>query len=359
MTTVTVSSSRGPYAVLVEVGAAADLVAACRASGLVAPAAVVTDSNVGPLWLDRIAPGTGESRLELPAGEVFKRWPQVETLCSRWLADGLHRGSLVAAVGGGVVTDTVGFAASIFMRGIDWVAAPTSLLAMVDAAVGGKTGVNLAEGKNLVGTFWPPRLVVADPEVLATLPPRELRAGLAEVLKHGWIAERRLLEHLERPVGRFSDLTPATWRELIGRAVAVKAEVVAADEREAGRRKALNLGHTLGHALEAATGYERFLHGEAVAWGLIGEARLARRLGLISATGARRLEEAAARLGPLPPIADLSADHVLERLGRDKKRDDLGVGWVLPTDDGVELEVRVGAEDVRAMWDEVQRVQGP
>ena len=171
MPTVTVTSARGAYDVVVERGAVERLGSLCAARGVPTPAAMVTDTTVGPLHARRAATATAcPAPLELPDGEVHKRWHAVERVCTAWLAMDVHRSNTVAAVGGGVVTDTVGFAAAVYLRGTDWIAAPTTLLAMVDAAIGGKTGVNLEQGKNLVGAFWPPRLVVADPSVLTTLP---------------------------------------------------------------------------------------------------------------------------------------------------------------------------------------------
>jgi 3-dehydroquinate synthetase len=227
---------------------------------------------------------------------------------------------------------------------------------MVDAAVGGKTGVNLPEGKNLVGAFWPPRLVVADILTLGTLPDRELRAGLAEVVKAAWIGDRELLELIpDDPTADFDSLPARDWETLVARSVAVKAEIVAADEREAGRRKALNLGHTLGHALEAATGYERFLHGEAVVWGLEAAAILGQRHGLLSGDGARALRTATRGLGERPSIADLDAEEVCSFIAVDKKRDAEGVAWVLPTDDGVALDRRVETAEAVEVLRELQR----
>jgi 3-dehydroquinate synthase len=320
------------------------------------PRAVVTNTTVASLAGRRAADSVGvDPPVELPDGEAYKRWPEVERLCAAWLDVGLHRRDTVLAVGGGVVTDTVGFAASVYLRGIEWLAAPTTLLAMVDAAVGGKTGVNLPRGKNLVGTFWPPRLVVVDVDTLATLPERELRAGLSEVVKAGWIGDHGLLDLIDRPISGFGSLAADGWQRMVERAVEVKAEVVRTDLRESGARKALNLGHTLGHALEAATLYGRFLHGEAVAWGLRAAALIGERRGLLSEDGARALIGAVDRLGPLPHIEDLQVDVVLERVAVDKKRDDLGVGWVLPTDDGVVLDQRVNADEVREVFVELQR----
>jgi len=274
--------------------------------------------------------------IEVADGEEHKRWPTVEGLLRRWLDAGLHRGDTVAAVGGGVLTDTVGFGAAVYLRGIDWVAVPTTLLAMVDASVGGKTGVNLEQGKNLVGAFWPPRLVLIDVETLSTLPERELRAGMAEVIKTAWIGDHDLLSVIP---SKIDEVSTDQWQELVMRCVAVKARVVSEDEREARKRAALNLGHTLGHALEAATGYRHFLHGEAVAWGLLAAAKLGRRRGLLSGEGEEAIGAAVAALGPLPSLAEIDPKTVGSHIGHDKKKTDEGIGWVLPTDNGISKNI--------------------
>lgn len=343
---------------MAEPGALGRLGAVLAAEGLAAPRSLVSDAVVAPLWAEAAAASCGASLLTVPAGEAAKCWATVEDLLGRWLDRGLHRGELVAAVGGGVVSDLVGFAAAVFLRGIAWVAAPTTLVGMVDAAIGGKTGINLEGGKNLVGAFWPPRLVVIDPQTLATLPARELAAGGAEVVKTAWLGDRALLAVI-RDMGppRFGALPVAVWQELVMRCAAVKARVVSADEREAGPRAALNLGHTLGHALEAATAYRRFLHGEAVAWGLLAAARLGRRRGLLSPAAYEELSSAVRALGPLPGIADLAAEQVTAHIGRDKKRDDGGVAWVLPSDDGVALGQRVAATELIEVFAELQRLR--
>ena len=262
----------------------------------------------------------------------------------------------MAAVGGGVVTDTVGFAAAVFLRGVSWIAVPTTLLAMVDASVGGKTGVNLDQGKNLVGAFWPPRLVVVDVTTLATLPSRELQAGMAEVVKTAWIGDHDLLASTPRAVTSFDALTAEGWQDLVMRCLAVKARVVSNDEREAGSRAALNLGHTIGHALEAATGYRRFLHGEAVAWGLLAAARLARRRDVLSAEGETRMCAAVRAIGDLPDITDIDPESLRSHIGRDKKRDSEGVAWVLPSDRGVVLNQRIATDEAIEVFRSLQQV---
>ncbi len=337
-----VESERGAYDVIAEAGAASRLGDVLKREKLALPKSVLSNTTVGPLWGEAAASSLDTPLMALEDGEEYKRWATVEMLLGWWLAEGLHRGDTVAAVGGGVLTDTVGFAAAVFLRGIDWIAVPTTLLAMVDASVGGKTGVNLEQGKNLVGAFWPPRLVVIDVDTLSTLPERELRAGLAEVVKTAWIGDRGILDLMSSDPGSLSN---DRWEELIMRCVAVKAQVGGEDERESGRRAALNLGHTLGHALEAATEYRYFLHGEAVAWGLLAAARIARCRGVLSENGAEALESAIASIGVLPSIADIDPESLHPQIGRDKKRDDRGVRWVLPTDDGVVLDQRVAMDD--------------
>lgn len=338
-----IQTSHGPSRILVGRGLLADAPHLIDDGALPRPRSVVSNATVGPLYGHYVAKALGLERCtELPDGEEHKVWSQVQGLCTEWLETGLHRSGAVMAVGGGVVTDTAGFAASIYMRGLSWIAAPTTLLAMVDASVGGKTGVNLDQGKNLIGTFWQPALVVADIETLETLPNRELRAGLAEVVKSAWIGDRDLLDLVDpdRPI------SDPLWEELVIRTIQVKARIVEEDEREAGLRKALNLGHTLGHALEAATGYKRFLHGEAVAWGMRAVAAIAADRGLLADPRRRRLEAAVDRLGPLPPVLGLAPDRILNHLSKDKKSDEGGIGWVLPSDGGAVLDQRVSIKEI-------------
>jgi 3-dehydroquinate synthase len=351
-----VESERGAYKVIAEAGASPRLTELLEQEGVDHPRSVVSNTTVGPLWADAAARDFGAPLIELADGEEHKRWSTVEGLLGRWLDEGLHRGDSVLAIGGGVLTDTVGFAAAIYLRGIDWIAVPTTLLAMVDASVGGKTGVNLDQGKNLVGAFWPPRMVVIDVETLRTLPTRELRAGLAEVIKTAWIGDHDLLElFTSNRFSIFDTLAPVEWEALVMRCVAVKARVVSADERETGRRAALNLGHTLGHALEAATGYRHFLHGEAVAWGLLAAAKIGRRHSVLSSEGAEAIESAVASLGPLPSLAEIDEESVRRHIGRDKKRNAEGIGWVLPTNEGVVVNQKIATEEALEVFQELKQ----
>jgi len=265
--------------------------------------------------------------LTTPVGERAKTWPVLQRLAREFLLRGAHRGSLLMALGGGVVGDLTGFLASIFMRGAPVVQVPTTLLAMVDAAIGGKTAINLPEGKNLLGTFHQPRLVAVDPEFLETLPRAQRLNGLAEVLKAGFIRDPELLERLARARSRlFRDQGELT--DTIYRAVHIKADVVAADEREAGLRRILNFGHTLGHALEAASRF-RLPHGRAVAWGMAAALELSRRSAGLSqeeaAWGLRLLTD----FGLLGRPPALDRQSVLAALPLDKKRTEQGLALVL------------------------------
>lgn len=262
--------------------------------------------------------------------EPAKRLAVVERLARRLLRAGADRGALLLAVGGGVVGDVAGFVAATYQRGVRVAQLPTTLVAQVDAAIGGKTGVNLPEGKNQLGAFWPPVLVAAEPALLASLPPREFRSGLYEVAKCGVIADRALFQFLERRL-------PALLRRdarALGRAVfsaaRVKARIVSRDEREAGLRRLLNFGHTLGHALEAATGYRRFRHGEAVGWGMLAATEIARRLGRITGLEAARIAGLVRRIGPLPPLPPIPPARLAALLRGDKKARAGRVRFVLP-----------------------------
>lgn len=345
MITLTLRSAAGDSPFFLGHGVFDDLPRLVREAAGSGRAFVVSDENVASLWAHRAASSVDAPLLALPAGEEGKRWPAVEQIL-RWLIGfGVERKDLLVAVGGGVVTDLAGFAASVALRGIAWVAVPTTLLGMVDAAIGGKTGIDLEMGKNLAGTFWHPRAVIADPCVLATLDRRQVRSGLAEVVKAALIAPGVLTHHLDAHLGGLARGDREPPADFIAAAVRVKADIVASDEREAGPRAALNLGHTMGHALEAATGYGRFLHGEAVAWGLLEALLLGVSLGLLeknlAAAWARRVEQ----LRPLPPVDDLAWERLRPFVARDKKRSGGEPGWVLPRPGGVAVGVAVSESE--------------
>jgi 3-dehydroquinate synthase len=271
--------------------------------------------------------------LELEAGEVHKTPATVALIHDRACSHQLERGSLIVALGGGVVGDMAGFAAATWLRGIGVVQVPTTLLAMVDAAIGGKTGVNHAGGKNLIGAFHQPQLVLIDPETLATLPPREVRAGMAEVIKYGVIGDPVLVDSLEerQQLNCLEGIGKSLLLQILRRSAAAKARVVATDEREGSLRAILNYGHTLGHVVETLTGYERYLHGEAVAIGMAAAGELSLSLGLWSAQDQQRQLALLERSGLPVAAPDLDGEAIRNCLLRDKKVRDGRVRFVLPT----------------------------
>jgi 3-dehydroquinate synthase len=258
----------------------------------------------------------------------------VEALAEQMIEGGGDRTSVVVTLGGGIVTDVGGFLAAVFMRGIPVLQIPTTLLAQVDAAVGGKTGVNLVSGKNLVGSFHQPLAVLIDPDVLRTLPEREHRAGLYEIVKCGVIRDRALFDTLEQDRAEVLAHDPAITEEIIAAAVRIKAEVVSADEREGDLRRILNFGHTIGHALEAETRYSRLLHGEAVAFGMIAATLLAARFAGLTEADAGRIVRVIDSYGPIPDVSGIDPGRLFERLHSDKKTLHGRVHFVLPSSIG-------------------------
>ena len=283
---------------------------------------VVTNVTVAPLYLARLERGLAGKRVGsvvLPDGEHFKTLDTLGRVFDALVDLRLNRDACVVALGGGVVGDLAGFAAACYQRGVDYVQVPTTLLAQVDSSVGGKTGVNHPGGKNLIGAFHQPRAVLADTSTLETLPPRELRAGLAEVVKYGLIEDAALLAWLEGNVEKLLTLEPPALAHAIFRSCEIKARIVAADEREHGERALLNLGHTFGHAIETATGYGEWLHGEAVAVGMLLAADLSRRLGFLGAAEVQRVRALLSRIGLPTQAPAIGADRALALMGMDKK----------------------------------------
>ncbi len=296
----------------------------CRENGLADKALIVSDSNVAPLYGQAAeaslqSAGYATSRAVLAAGETSKNKDNLFLLYDRAMDEGLDRHSFVVTLGGGVVGDIGGFMAASFLRGMDFVQVPTSLLAMVDSSVGGKTGINLPRGKNMVGAFHQPRLVLIDLETLLTLPLRERRAGLAEVVKYGIIHDERFFADLELDTARLLTDQGDFMTGVIARCCRIKAEVVSADERESGRRAALNFGHTLGHALEKVGGYGHHLHGEAVAIGMNYAAALSARAGLLQDSDAARITALLTRLDLPVEASGLCWTDVRMAMDADKK----------------------------------------
>jgi len=272
----------------------------------------------GPLRKSLRKAGHPVEMLVMPDGERAKTLAQLEKLGDELVSRGADRHSLLVALGGGVVGDVGGFLASLFMRGIPVIQVPTTLLAQVDSAIGGKTGVNLSAGKNLLGTFHQPLAVVADPDVLATLPEREYRSGLFEAMKYGVIRNPAIIELMEENRAPLLRRRSELLETLIAECIRIKADVVSGDERESGERRILNFGHTVGHALEAETGYRRLLHGEAVGWGMIAACMIGLSMEIMDEATAKRVIALVLSYGPLPNI-DVSPKGVFKRLLSDKK----------------------------------------
>ncbi len=311
-------------------------------AGTVSRVFLVSSPDVDRLWSAPLREGFAARNIPvetllIPAGERHKRLTTLERLCEELAAGGADRESLLVALGGGVTGDITGFLAAVYMRGIRFVQVPTTLLAQVDSSVGGKTGVNLAAGKNLVGSFHQPLAVFADIDTLATLPPRELRAGLQESVKAGVIRDADLFAYLEANMDRILAGEAPALRHVVEASVRMKAGVVCEDEREQGARMILNFGHTVGHAIEAATGYTSLLHGEAIGWGMVAAVRLAQGRGVLPDETAERITALIHRCTALPPF-EAGAAQLVALTGGDKKRRGGTLSLILP--------VRVGAAEI-------------
>ena len=298
------------------------------------------------LRISRALPGA-ESIL-VPDGERFKHLATVSRIYEALIRSNADRASTIVTFGGGVIGDMAGFAAATYLRGVALVHVPTTLLAQVDSAIGGKVGVNHATGKNLIGAFYQPLAVVIDPSVLGSLVRREFRAGLYEVVKYGMTSSATLFDRIGREQKAIFTREPQVLTPLIAESCRIKGDIVSADERESGIRRVLNFGHTAGHALEAVTKYRRFRHGEAVAYGMLVAAELALARGAIADRDRKALAELIASLGPLPPIGDVAVGQMLEAMQHDKKIVAGTLHFVLPTavgataivDDVTEKEIR-------------------
>jgi 3-dehydroquinate synthase len=294
---------------------------------------IVTERPIWRRWGKAFVSASGLKSarvLYIPSGEDSKSLEMVEQLSGRLLAERADRRSLLVAFGGGVAGDLAGFVASTYMRGIALVQVPTTVVAQVDSAIGGKTAVNVGAMKNLVGTFYPPRLVAAEPLVLTSLGERGFHSGLYEVAKHAILSGEKFFARFNRALDSIRPARAQRLGGLLSDAARVKVNVVNRDERESRLRMVLNLGHTFGHALEEATDYKRFMHGEAVGWGLLAAIRLGELLGRTPAAEAKRMSELVWRVGPLPSIGDLSAARVVKLLARDKKAVANRLHWVIP-----------------------------
>lgn len=321
--TVEVPLPHSPYEVVIGTGLLPELSALLTARSPASHFAVITDSTVQPIYGERVAHALAETTpstlLPFPAGEWNKTRDTWGGLLDRMLDLALDREAVVVALGGGVVGDVAGFVAATYLRGIRYVQVPTTLLAMIDSAVGGKTGLDTTHGKNLIGAFHQPAIAVADLDTLETLPPLQLAAGMAEALKHGAIADAGYFQRLIEQRSAIRRRDRDALLDVVRRSVEIKASVVAADERERGRRSVLNFGHTIAHALECVTGYE-LLHGEAVALGMLVEAELGREIGVTDPGAAARIRDAIEAFGLPLRLPDGATSHAfLEAMQRDKK----------------------------------------
>jgi 3-dehydroquinate synthase len=318
---INVTSERGTYPVIIGAGTVPGLARILDSYGIGKQRLVVSSA---PVWRahGRRVRGLlrrGDRPALMAVGERAKTLETVASLYDACVRHRLDRSAAIVAFGGGVVGDVTGFAAASYLRGIGLVQVPTTLLAQVDSAIGGKVGVNLPAGKNLVGAFYSPSLVLCDPDVLATLPPREFRAGLYEVVKYGIIASKRLFVRVHDGLDAVRAHEPAMLQAIVAECCRIKADVVMSDERESGPRRVLNFGHTIGHALEAITDYRRFRHGEAIGYGMLAAARLSVMRGALSEDDEQRIKDMIRALGSLPRVNDLSAADALDVVARDKK----------------------------------------
>ena len=354
----TVELGERSYRIHIDSGNLDSIGQVCNACGLSGKGLLVTDSNVCPLYAERVLAVLVKSGIDIglsvvPAGEESKSEERLFELYGRALEHELDRKGFVIALGGGVVGDLAGYLAASYLRGIAFLQVPSSLLAMVDSSVGGKTGINLPEGKNLVGAFHQPRAVLVDVETLKTLPEREWRAGLAEVIKYGVISDADFFQHLEREVEALKRREPSETAAIVRRCCEIKADVVARDEREGGLRAILNYGHTLGHAIENAAGYGEHLHGEAVAIGMVYASELSVAMNGLPREESERIRELIAALGlpTRPPLIEW--EQLSDIMARDKKASQGRPLFVLADRIGNATPGHECPEEIcRKVWDE-------
>jgi 3-dehydroquinate synthase len=355
MKMIKVRSASGTYEILCGRGVVAQSARAVDGLGRQGAVFLISSPRV---WkhlgarLDKIFKGVHRATILFDDREAAKNLSTVEETCRQLVRAGADRRALLVAIGGGVVGDVAGFVAAGYARGIEIVHIPTTLVAQVDSAIGGKTGVNLPEGKNLVGAFYPAKLVIADPELLRTLPLREFRSGIYEIIKYGVIGDAKLFRFLEQKMEKLLRRDPATLDFAIERSVAQKARVVSLDERESGLREILNFGHTFAHALESVTQYRKYFHGEAVAWGMVAASKLGVASEMFSAKDSGRLIHLIARVGTLPPWPGASPAHLIAAMQADKKTRAGRLRFVLPERIG---KVRCGVEADPQILTEVLR----
>lgn len=347
MKKISVRAASGNYEVLCGRGALRELPRVASRIGQDGAVFVISSARVWRRWGKRVEKLLGGSRratILMDDAETAKNLSTVEKTCRDLVRAGADRRALIVAVGGGVVGDVAGFVAASYARGIALIHVPTTVVAQVDSAIGGKTGVNLPEGKNLVGAFYPGKCVLADPEMLGTLPPREFRSGIYEIIKYGVIGDDKLFQFLEKNMQKVLRRERAALAFVIERSIAQKASVVSKDERESGLREILNFGHTFAHALESATRYRKYLHGEAVGWGMVAASRLAVEKGMFSSQDEERVARLIARVGPLPVWPSIAPERLIAAMQADKKTRAGRLRFVLPLRIGA-VQCGVDAEE--------------
>ena len=340
-TRIEVAAAAGAYPIVIGPGTLAMLPRFLNDSGLGPRRVIVSSPTVWNLHGGALRGASSEREpILIPDGERFKNSITVGRVYEGLIELGADRSTVIIAFGGGVIGDLVGFAAATYLRGVRLVQVPTTVMAQVDSAIGGKVGINHPLGKNLIGAFHSPRLVIADPAVLATLPRREFRAGLYEVVKYGAIASAPLFDQMVASLPALFARDEALLAHVIGDSCRIKAEIVSADERESGIRRVLNFGHTIGHALEAVTKYRRFRHGEAVAYGMLAAAHLGAGRGVTTQVARDRIFDAITKLGPLPPVSDLSCKEIVGAVAHDKKIVEGTLHFVVVTEIGATTTIR-------------------
>ena len=339
-TRVMVTAASGPYPVVIGDGTIETLRNEMDAARLGARRLLISSQRVWDFHGPRFRKtGADRTPILIEDGERYKNLNTVARVLDALVKAGADRSTVIIAIGGGVIGDMVGFAAATYLRGVPVVHVPTTLLAQVDSAIGGKTGVNHPLGKNLIGAFHAPSLVVADPVVLETLPRREFRAGLYEVIKYGVIAEPSLLDRMRQTLPAIFARDGSAVAPLVAESCRIKARVVSADERESGLRRILNFGHTVGHALEAVTKYKRFRHGEAIGYGMMAALAIGVTRGITPKSLGEEVDALIIQLGPLPPVGDISSKEVLTAITRDKKVVSGTLHFIAASDRGTTVEV--------------------
>ena len=355
-----VKTATQSYPIFVGYGLLEKLGEKMKQAALSGTATIINDENVFSLYGSKVEgilkhAGFAVNSFVVPPGEETKSMEYAIKIYDFLVEHRTERDDIIIALGGGMVGDLAGFVAATFLRGMPWIQVPTSLVAMVDASIGGKVGVNHPEGKNLIGDFYQPNLVLADPQTLTTLPQRELISGWAEVIKHGMILDEEFVQFLESNVNRLTKLEPELLTRAIASSAAIKAQVVSQDEKEKeGKRTVLNYGHTIAHGLEAATQYKRFLHGEAVAIGMVGAAKLSQRLGLLSSAAVERQQALLQKFGLPTVFSGLGLTEITRAMELDKKTKGKAIRWVLLQDIGrVTMRSDVSQRDVLAILQEL------